>query len=82
MPREFPFAVKLKLVEERNGQHCSTYEDHFHESNPDIDLEEMKKSDSASKYVHGPCIRQTFYWTLESVHKIPSDEYLLDKETK
>ena len=73
MPREFPFAVKLKLVEERNGQHCSTYEDHFHESNPDIDLEEMKKSDSASKYVHGPCIRQTFYLTLESVHKIPSD---------
>lgn len=73
---------ELKLVEERNEQHLNTYEDHFHGINPDVNLEEMKKSDSASKYVHGPCIRQTFYLTLESVQKGPSDENISDKETK
>ena len=73
---------ELKLVEERNEQHLSTYEDHFHGINPDVNLEEMKKSDSVSKYVHGCCIRQTFNLNLESVHKIPSDENISDKETK
>ena len=62
---------ELKLVEERNEQHLSTYEDHFQGINPDLNLEEMKKSDSASKYVHGCCIRQTFYLTLELIKEDP-----------
>ena len=73
---------ELKLVEEKNEEHLSTYSDHFHGGNPDVDLEEMKKSDSASKYVHGPCMRQTFYLTFEKVQKRPSDENVSDKETK
>ena len=64
---------ELQLVEEKNEEHLSTYSDHFHGENPDIDLEEMKLSDSASKYVHGMCIRQTFYLTLESIQKRTSD---------
>ena len=73
---------ELKLVEERNEQHLSTYEDHFHGINPDVNLEEMKKSDSASKYVHGCCIRDTFYLTLESNQIRPSNEKISNKETK
>ena len=73
---------ELKLVEEKDEQHLSTYADHFHGINPDVDLEEMKKSDSASKYVHGPCLRDTFYLTLESIQNRPSNENISDKETK
>ena len=73
---------ELKLVEERNEQHLSTYENHFHGINPDLTLEEMKKSDSASKYVHGCCIRKTVYLTLESIQKRPSNEKISNKETK
>ena len=44
---------ELKLVEERNEQHLSTYVDLY----PDVDDEEMKKSDSRSKFVQGICER-------------------------
>ena len=73
---------ELKLVEERNEQHLVTYADHFHGKNPDVKLKEIKKSNSASKYVHGHCIRQTFYLTLESIQKRPSNENISEKETK
>ena len=73
---------ELKFVEERNEHYLSTFEDHFYGDNPDVDLEEMKKSNSASKYVHAPCIRWTFYLTLESILKRSSGEYISDKETK
>ena len=38
----------------------------FRSINPDVDVEEMKKSDSKSKYVHGRCWRITIPLTLET----------------
>ena len=57
---------ELKLVEERNEQHLSTYWHHFLGRNPDVDAEEMKKSDSPSKFVKAHCRRWTKTLTLES----------------
>ena len=57
---------ELKLVQEKNEQHLVTYSKHFIGRNPDVDAEEMKKSDSSSKYVHGRCWRRTTLLTLES----------------
>ena len=73
---------ELKLVEERNEQHLTTYSDHFHGKNPDVSLKEMKKSDSASKYVHGHCIRQTIYLILESMQNRPSNENISVKKQR
>ena len=56
---------ELKLVQERNEEHLSTYMDRFYGKNPDVDVEEMTKSDSKSKYVHGRCERVTIPLTLE-----------------
>ena len=50
---------EMKLVQERNQEHLRTYLDHRLGGNPDVDEEEMKKSDSQSKYVHGRCGRIT-----------------------
>ena len=50
---------ELKLVKEGNEEHLKTYGDYFNGLNPDVDVEEMKKSDSKSKYVHGACRRVT-----------------------
>ena len=47
---------ELKLVEEKNKSHMYTYIYGFH---ADIDIEEMKKSDSKGKYVHASCIRRS-----------------------
>ena len=58
---------ELKLVQEGNKEHLKSY--WYYESkglNPDVDVEEMKKSDSKSKYVHGFCRRRTFPLTLET----------------
>ena len=57
---------ELKLVEQRNEQHLSTYSEHYFQLNPDVDPEEMKKSDSRSKYVVGRCKRKTWHLTIES----------------
>ena len=51
---------ELKLVEDKNEQHLSTY----YLRNPDVDPEEMKRSDSKSKYVYGRCWRATIQLTL------------------
>ena len=56
---------ELKLVEQKNEQHLSTYEVHYDGLNPDVDPEEMKKSDSISKYVDGRCVRETIHLTIE-----------------
>ena len=56
---------ELKLVKAKNKDHLNTYWVHYYGENPDVDVEEMKKSDSTSKYVHGFCLRQTFPLTLE-----------------
>ena len=57
---------ELKLVQEENEEHLKTYADYFMGRNPDVDIEEMKKSDSKSKYVHGKCWRVTMPLTLET----------------
>ena len=50
---------ELKLVQEGNEEHLKTYMDYFDGKNPDVDVEEMKKSNSEAKYVHGGCVRIT-----------------------
>ena len=54
---------ELKLVEEKNFEHMMTY---WRKFNADVDKEEMKKSDSKDKYVHGKCIRTTSVLHLDS----------------
>jgi len=56
---------ELKLVQEGNEEHLKSYVDHFYGKNPDVDVEEMKKSDSKSKYIHGFCRRITIPLTLD-----------------
>ena len=56
---------EFKFVQEGNEEHLKTYLVHFIGKNPDVDVEEMKKSDSNSKYVHGRCTRLTTSLTLE-----------------
>ena len=63
---------ELKFVQERNQEHLRTYAVHYIDidyidRNPDVDVEEMKKSDSKSKYVHGICVRFTIALTLETI---------------
>ena len=60
---------EMKLVEERNELHLRTYENYYHGENPDVNDEEMKRSDSKSKYVQGLCARYTIQLTLESNEK-------------
>ena len=50
---------ELKLVENRNIEHLETYWIYLEGKNPDVGVEEMKKSNSKSKYVHGRCVRLT-----------------------
>ena len=56
---------ELKLVEVKNEDHLETYLYHYHGRGPDVDPNEMKKSDSKSKYVHCVCGRRTLPLTLE-----------------
>ena len=56
---------ELKLVEQRNQQHLESYFWHYDGRNPDIDKEEMDKSESKSKFVRGACTRCTFMLTLK-----------------
>ena len=56
---------ELKLVQEGNEEHLKTYSDYnLRGLNPDVDVEEMNKSDSKSKYVHSRCLRETIRLTL------------------
>ena len=55
-----------KLVQEGNKEHLNTYRLSY----PDVDVEEMKKSDSKSKYVHGRGWRMTIPLTLETTLKV------------
>ena len=43
---------ELKLVEQKNEEHMWTYLMNY---NADVDVEEMKKSDSKDKYLHSSC---------------------------
>ena len=57
---------ELKLVQEENVDHLKTYWDYLKGRNPDVDVDEMKKSNSKSKYIHVSCIRRTIPLTLET----------------
>ena len=61
---------ELELIEEGNKEHLKTYWYYLDGKNPDVDDEEMKKSDSKSKYVHGRCWRRTIPLRLETKHKL------------
>ena len=54
---------ELKLVEQKNKEHMMNYN---WKSTADVDVEEMKKSDSKDKYVLCYCHRETVHLTLES----------------
>ena len=56
---------ELKLVERENQEHLNTYFYHCAGRNPDVSAEEMKKTDSKSKYVHVGCGRVTFHLNLD-----------------
>ena len=51
---------ELKLVKEKNSEHMETYG--YGLNYADVKPEEMKKSDSKDKHVHGRCVRKT--WVL------------------
>ena len=53
----------LKLVEENNEEHMRTYSSY---PNADVDVVEMKNSDSKDKYLHSECLRRTNHLTHES----------------
>ena len=59
---------ELTLVQEGNEEHLKTYAEYFAGNNPDVNVEEMKKSDSKSKYIHGFCWRITIPLTLVKTH--------------
>ena len=63
----YPMLTKeeLKLVEQRNQDHLESYIWHYDGKNPDIDKEEMDKSESKSKFVRGACGRYTFMLKLK-----------------
>ena len=54
---------ELKLVEQKDKEHMMTY---WRGLGADVDVEEMKKSDSKDKYVHSDCQRSTLHLSLES----------------
>ena len=54
---------ELKLVEEKDREHMKTYK---WDLKADVDVEEMKKSDSKDKFVHCWCRRETYHLTVEA----------------
>ena len=72
---------ELKLVQEGNEEHLNTYLDYLNDKNPDVDVEEMKKSDSKSKYVHGHCWRETIPLRLEASENKDQTESEYDTES-
>ena len=61
---------ELKLVELKDETHLLSYSNYslkfFRGGNPDVDPEEMKKSDSKDKFVYSSCWRRTKCLTLPS----------------
>ena len=66
---------ELKLVAAKNVEHLESYFDYaVDDLNPDVDPEEMKKSDSKDKYVHCWCYRQTIQLTLDLNQSSPKSK--------
>ena len=61
---------ELELVEEKNREHMMSYVWRF---DADVDVEEMKQSDSKDKYVRSTCLRETVHLSLES-NQTPSSD--------
>ena len=60
---------ELKLVEQKNIEHMSTYCFMY----PDVEVEEMKQSDSKDKYVLSDCRRRTVFLSLELEQTLSED---------
>ena len=58
---------EMKLIQDRNQEHLKTYEFHDNGWNADVDEEEMKESDSKSKYVHVNCERTTIHLNINAI---------------
>ena len=66
---------ELKLVAEKDEFHLKSYSDYHFKRNPDIDPEEMKKSESSAKFVLGGGWRRTL-----NIHMdLPAYYYLWNK---
>ena len=70
---------EMKLIEQNDELHFATYLEHYCGRNPDVDAEEMKKSDSKSKYVHGQCFRTTTRLALEPNFELEKDDKISKK---
>ena len=73
---------ELKLVKQKDELHLATYSRHYWGGNPDVPVEEMNKSDSKSKYVHGRCFRWTIHLALESYKELEKDDKISKKRKK
>ena len=73
---------ELKLVQEGNEEHMKSYFAYFNGNNPDVDAEEMKESDSKSKYVHGDCWRITIPLRLETIENEDQTESEYETDTE
>ena len=70
---------ELKLIEEKNEDYLSTFFRHqIRHASPDVDQEEMKKSDSKDKYVHCKCLRKTIYFNLNIDEKSAETTFRLE----
>ena len=73
---------ELKLVQEKNEKMLNTLSEHYFQRNPDVDVDEMKKSNSKSKYVQGVCWRDTIPLTVKAYDKRSMDDQLLENQIK
>ena len=71
-----------RMVEEKNKLQLATYYHYYFHKNPDVRPEEMKLSDSKSKFVHGRCLRITEHLALESTKDLEEDEKIPNKKIK
>jgi len=69
---------EMKLVQDRNEEYLKT----FMSSDPDVHVEEMKRSDSKSKFVHASCFRITMLLNLEDIDAENKTENLNPKRKR
>lgn len=56
----------MQLIDIRDEKHLKTYTYYLTDENVDVDVEEMKRSDSKDKYVKVSCLRETMLLTIDS----------------
>ena len=62
---------ELQLIDIRDEKHLKTYSYYLTDKNVDVDVEEMKRSDSKDKYVKVSCRRETILLTIDSARIFP-----------